>query len=86
MASDNVSTTKDGAAECRHAARLAASGQRDEAAAVLRAWRDFRALAPGLPRPARGERLVLPTYRGSVVADYFARGRRRFSDLSDGWQ
>ena len=63
------------------AARLAAAGQRDEARAVLRAWRDFRRTAAGLPRPAPGERVVLPSYRGSVVADYFARGRRRFSDL-----
>ena len=68
------------------AARLAASGQRDEAAAILRAWRDFRRWAPDLPRPAPGERLVLPSYRGSVVADYFARGRRRFSDLSGEWR
>ena len=67
------------------AARLAAAGQRDEAAAILRAWRDFRTLAPGLPRPAPGERLVLPSYRRSVVADYFARGHKRFSDLVAGW-
>ena len=67
------------------AARLAASGRRDEALAVVRAWRDFRGLAPGLTRPAPGERVVLPPYRRSVIADYFARGRRRFSDLPDAW-
>ncbi len=68
------------------AARLAASGQRDEAAAILRAWRDFRALAPGLPRPAPGERVVLPSYQGSVVAEHFVRGRTRFSDLGARWR
>ena len=64
------------------AARLMATGQRDEAQAVLRAWRDARRLVPSLPRPGADERLVLPTYRGSVIVDYFARGRRRFSDLT----
>ncbi len=64
------------------AARLAASGQRAEAQAIVRAWRDFRRLVPTLPRPAMGERLVLPSYRGSIIMDYFARGRRRFSDLT----
>ncbi len=68
------------------ATRLAAAGQREESAAILRAWRDFRALAPGLPRPAPGEPLVLPSYRRSVIVDYFARGRRRFSDLPGAWR
>ncbi len=65
------------------AARLAAAGQRDEARAILRAWRDFRRWVPSLERPAKDERLVLPSYRGSVILDYFARDRRRFSDLVD---
>ena len=64
------------------AARALASGHTDEARAVARAWRDFRRLAPALPRPAPGERPVLPSYRGSVVADYFARGKTRFSELT----
>ena len=68
------------------AARLAASGQRDEARAILRAWRDFRRWVPELSRPAPDEALVLPSYRGSVIVDYFARGRRRFSDLVDEWR
>ena len=65
------------------AGRALAAGRRDEAAAIRRAWRDardrIRAVAP--PRP--GERVVLPPYRRSVVADYFLRGRRHFSDLPD---
>ena len=64
------------------AARALASGHTDEARAVARAWRDFRRLAPTLSRPAPGERPVLPSYRGSVVADYFARGKTHFSDLT----
>ena len=63
------------------AARALALGQRDEAAAIRRGWRDFRAWLPDLERPAPGSPLVLPSYRGSVIVDAFARGRRRFSDL-----
>ena len=63
------------------AARAVAAGDRAEAAAIRRAWRDFRRVLPALPRPSPGEPAVLPPYRGSVVFDYFARGRRRFSDL-----
>ena len=67
------------------AARHLASGQRAEARAVVQAWRDFRRAVPTLARPAPGERLVLPSYAGSVVVDTFARGRRHFSDLSGRW-
>jgi GT2 family glycosyltransferase len=62
---------------------LVTAGGRAEAAAVCRAYRDARALFPryAAARPADGDLPVLPPYRGSVVLDYFARGRRRFSDL-----
>ena len=62
-------------------ARAVATGQLEEAAAIRSGWRDFRAWLPDLERPAPGERVVLPSYRGSVIVDYFARGRRHFSDL-----
>lgn len=68
------------------AARALASGNRAEARAIVRAWRDFRSALPTIPRPAPGSCLVLPPYRGSVVFDYFARGRRRFSDLPGPWR
>ena len=35
----------------------------------------------GALEDAEAEPPVLPPYRGSVVFDYFLRGRRRFSDL-----
>ena len=62
------------------ASRAWLGGNRDEAAAIRSARRDaaarIRAAAPPAdPVP------VLPPYRGSVVLDYFVRGRRRFSDL-----
>ncbi len=68
------------------AARAMVARRPAEARAIRRAWADFAAVRPDLPRPADGERLIVPTYRRSVVADYYARGRRRFSDLpADGW-
>ena len=67
------------------AARALASGRRDEAAAFGRAWRDAGPRVRATP-PAEGGAVVLPPYRGSVVADYFLRGRRHFSDLPvRGW-
>ena len=65
------------------AARSLAAGNRADARAVAAAWRDFRAAAPAIERPAPGSRLVLPPYRGSVIVDHFAKGRQRFSDLQD---
>lgn len=65
------------------AARAVASGNAAEADAIRRAWRDarssFRHYASA--RPAAEEVHRLPLYHGSVVLDYFARGRRHFSDL-----
>jgi len=62
-------------------ARAVAGRQLDEARAIRSGWRDFKAWLPDLERPAVGELVVLPSYRGSVILDYFARGRRHFSDL-----
>jgi GT2 family glycosyltransferase len=65
------------------AARALAAGNRAEAAAIRQAWREFAALTPhyATSRPAEGAPDPMPYYDGSVVLDYFARGRRRFSDL-----
>ena len=68
------------------AGRALAAGRRGEAAAIRRAWRDARAMIRATPPPAGGA-VVLPPYRRSVVADYFLRGRRHFSDLpEEGWR
>ncbi|MEO0560118.1 MAG: glycosyltransferase family 2 protein [Bacteroidota bacterium] len=64
-------------------ARALATRQLDEARAIRSGWQDFRAWLPDLERPGREEPLVLPPYRGSVIWDYFARGRRHFSELPD---
>jgi GT2 family glycosyltransferase len=65
------------------AARMLAGGDRAGAAAVRQAWREFAALAPHYAgvRPAEDEQCAMPMYRGSVVVDYFLKGRRRFSQL-----
>lgn len=63
--------------------RSLASGRAGEAGAILRAYVDAHRLAPHYDdvRPSNSVKEVLPPYRGSIVADYFLRGRRRFSDL-----
>ena len=66
------------------AARALASGRPDEARAIRRAWSAFRDWLPTLERPAAGEPVVRPSYRGSVIVDHFARRRQRFSDLPPG--
>ncbi|HEX8385560.1 MAG TPA: glycosyltransferase family 2 protein [Rubricoccaceae bacterium] len=82
---DGLALRRRFALDAAAAARALASGDRPEALAIVRAWRDFRAALPHTPRPVPSGRLVLPSYRGSVIVDYFARGRRRFSDL-DRWR
>ncbi len=69
----------DGAA----AARALAAGRPGEAAAIARAYRDAHHLSKHYAdqRPSENEAPVLPPYRGSVVVDYFLRGRKRFSEL-----
>lgn len=65
--------------------RALLTGRLQEAGAIARAFADahrmkerYEAERPGPDDPA-----VLPTYRGSIVLDYFLRGRRRFSELPD---
>jgi hypothetical protein len=63
------------------ALRAVAAGRPREALAIGRAYRDahrmrrYYANAPSSCDP------VLPSYQGSIVLDYFVRGRRRFRDL-----
>ncbi|PAP76610.1 glycosyltransferase family 2 protein [Rubrivirga marina] len=63
------------------AARSWIGGDRAEADAIRRAVREARERIRSVDGPPEAERPVLPPYRGSVVLDYFLRGRRRFSDL-----
>lgn len=67
------------------ALRALLSGRPREAAAIFRAYRDAhrRRKAYEHLRPGPGEPAVLPPYRGSIVVDYFLRGRRLFSDLPE---
>jgi hypothetical protein len=74
-----VRTALDGLA----IARALLGGRPAEAGAILRAYGDahrMRSLYRDA-RPAPDEPAVLPSYRGSIVIDYFLRGRRRFSEL-----
>ena len=68
------------------ASRALAAGRPDEAAAIARAYRDAHRLRRHYQsrRPSAAGASVLPPYRGSIVWDYFARGRRRFSELPEG--
>jgi GT2 family glycosyltransferase len=70
------------------AARMLVGGDRAGAAAVRQAWREFGALAPHYAgaRPAEDERCAMPMYGGSVVVDYFLRGRRRFDEMPARWE
>jgi GT2 family glycosyltransferase len=63
------------------AARSWIGGNRAEADAIRRAVREARERIRTVEPPPEAERPVRPPYRGSVVLDYFLRGRRRFSDL-----
>jgi len=58
-------------------------GHMKDAGAICRAYRDcLKMISLYRPlRPRRGERCVLPTYRRSVVIDYFVLRRKRFTDL-----
>ncbi|HET6569564.1 MAG TPA: glycosyltransferase family 2 protein, partial [Rhodothermales bacterium] len=66
-------------------ARAAASGRPREAAAIVRAYRDAHKMSKMYrdERPGSSDNIVLPSYRGRIVVDYFARGRKRFSDLPE---
>lgn len=63
--------------------RFAVLGNVGEAKAVLSAYRDAHRLKDTYreERPDPDASPVGPTYRGSIVFDYFIRGRRRFSEL-----
>ncbi len=65
-------------------ARALLAGRFGEAGAILRAYRDAHRLHRRYKseRPSESETPVLPPYRGLVAWDYFARGRRRFSELA----
>ena len=63
------------------AARALAAGRRDEADAIREAWHDARTRIRETAPPPPDEPVILPPYHRSVVADYFLRGRRHFSDL-----
>ena len=63
--------------------RAVASGRPSEAWAIFKAYADAHRMK-GIYRNARPTApSILPFYRGSVVVDYFVRGRRRFSDLPE---
>jgi GT2 family glycosyltransferase len=66
--------------------RALAAGRIEEAAAILRAYRDAYRLRRSYTdvRPtgdADSRRVVLPPYRGRLPIDYFLRGRTTFQDL-----
>ena len=61
-------------------------GRPEEANAIRRARKEATVRIATLPPHVEGVP-VLPPYRRSLVLDYFARGRRRFSDLPpSGWR
>ncbi len=59
------------------------TGRGREAAAIVRAYRDAHRLrrAYTAERPTTEETGTPPSYRGTLVIDYFLRGRRKFSNL-----
>jgi hypothetical protein len=60
-------------------------GKLEEAAAIVRAYRDAHRMRGFYRdvRPQPGTAPVLPRYRGLVPYDYFVRGRRTFAELPD---
>jgi hypothetical protein len=69
----------DGAA----AVRAFATGNRDEAAAIVRAYRDAHTMKSAYNdvRPAASS--VLPPYRRLIAVDYFLHGHKTFTDLPE---
>jgi len=63
--------------------RALLTGNPREALAVLRAYRDAWSLRAAYKRhrPDPASSPVLPSYRASIVVDYFLRRRHRFTDL-----
>ncbi|MFP4227872.1 MAG: glycosyltransferase family 2 protein [Salinivenus sp.] len=65
------------------ATRAVLSGRTDEAAAIVRAYRDALRLKGRYDpvRPASTDPPVRPPYQGLIAVDYFLRGRKTFSAL-----
>ncbi len=65
--------------------RALLTGQGREAAAIFRAYHDAHRLRREYTaeRPTAEEIGTPPSYRGSIVIDYFLRGRHRFSELPE---
>ena len=65
--------------------RALASGNGAEARAIVRAYADAHRMKGQFAdeRPAPGDPVVLPSYRGSVALDYFFRGRTTFDALPE---
>ena len=65
------------------AGRALMMGRTEEALAIARAYKDAhsRCHVYNDQRPGPGDPVVLPPYRGSIVLDYFLRGRLNFQDL-----
>lgn len=65
------------------AARALLTGSAADAAAILSAYADAHRMSKSYRdvRPGKKQNAVLPSYRGSIVADYFLRHRRHFTDL-----
>lgn len=61
-------------------AQKLAQGQFRHAAAIVRAYADAHRMRPALQHGTDGY-AVLPPYRSFVALDYFARGRRTFTEL-----
>ncbi|SRR5690606_16180288 len=61
-------------------ARALAAGRPAEAAAIKRAYRDAMKMRSAYAAE-RPKEALLPTFRSSIVLEYFVRGHRHFSDL-----
>jgi len=63
--------------------RSLATGQFGDVGAILKAYRDYFRMRPSYKgsQSSKDAETVQPSYRGSVVIDYFLFRRRRFSDL-----
>jgi GT2 family glycosyltransferase len=71
------------ACDCAALGRALAAGRTDEAAAILRAYRDALRMRRHYTdvRPTDTDPPVLPPYRGLIALDYFLRDRTTFSAL-----
>jgi len=63
------------------ALRALATGAPRDTVAIIRAYADAHRLRRSYVGERAGEGEPFPAYRGSIVVDYFFRGRKRFSDL-----